>query len=89
MLQLLIKVKLNCCDWSRALSFFTKVKSVGRGKLDINDLVDLVASHKEFSKHLFRAHMVWPFWELTGGTKMGKFLTLQHLRFILRRWAHK
>lgn len=55
MLELLIKVKLNCYDWSCALNVFTKVKSVGGGNRKIDDLVELVASHKEFSKHLFRA----------------------------------
>lgn len=57
MLELLIKVKLNCYDWSCALSVFTKVKSVGGGYMKIDDFVDLVASHEEFSKHLFRAYM--------------------------------
>lgn len=55
MLELLIKVKLNCYDWSCASNVFTKVKSVERGNRKIDYLVDLVASHKELSKHFFRA----------------------------------
>lgn len=58
MLALLIKIKLNYYDWSCALSVFTKVKSVGGGNMKIDDLVGLVASCKEFSKHLFRAYNV-------------------------------
>lgn len=46
MLELLIKVKLNCYDWSCASNVFTKVKSVEGGNRKIDYLVDLVASQR-------------------------------------------